>query len=60
MLRWYSKIVLVLQEPVRFLLTLTTPVVDYKKPPNHGWNRLLMMFNLVLGPTLAAVAFDCE
>jgi len=46
-----------LQSPLQFLLTITTPVVDYEAE-NANWNRHLSTLQIFLGPVFAIFATD--
>lgn len=54
---WHAKVIEVFKAPIYFVLTVTTPVVDYENDKNN-WCRLLNTLQCVLSPvfiTLVAI-----
>ncbi|XP_064459628.1 mitochondrial sodium/calcium exchanger protein-like isoform X2 [Ornithodoros turicata] len=47
--KWYGKLYEVCKAPIYFILTLTTPVVDYENDKNN-WCRLLNSLHCVISP----------
>ncbi|XP_077510882.1 mitochondrial sodium/calcium exchanger protein-like isoform X2 [Amblyomma americanum] len=57
---WHAKAIELIKAPLYFILTVTTPVVDYEND-KHNWCRLLNSLHCVLSPvfiTLVATGGD--
>uniref|UniRef100_A0A1E1X6Z5 Putative ca2+ antiporter n=1 Tax=Amblyomma aureolatum TaxID=187763 RepID=A0A1E1X6Z5_9ACAR len=57
---WHAKVIDLIKAPLYFILTVTTPVVDYEND-KHNWCRLLNSLHCVLSPvfiTLVASGGD--
>ncbi|XP_075541271.1 mitochondrial sodium/calcium exchanger protein-like isoform X2 [Dermacentor variabilis] len=57
---WLARIIEIIKAPIYFILTVTTPVVDYEND-KHNWCRLLNSLHCVLSPlfiTLVATGGD--
>uniref|UniRef100_A0A131YNK2 K+ dependent na+ca2+ antiporter n=1 Tax=Rhipicephalus appendiculatus TaxID=34631 RepID=A0A131YNK2_RHIAP len=57
---WLARIIEIFKAPIYFILTVTTPVVDYEND-KHNWCRLLNSLHCVLSPvfiTLVATGGD--
>lgn len=46
---WHAKVIELIKAPLYFILTVTTPVVDYEND-KHNWCRLLNSLHCVLSP----------